>query len=918
MITNPETYWNNKLSAYLHDPFDKVFKIQGHESRAAKILEALGLQQPNEKFWKKADGMASGFERGQVPSYDKDENKNGAVDFLKNPVLTHPVSDKKINIELPDIYKNMSQDEASEKISGELIKLIKNKIGFNPDDGGYSDLFKSNPEKFAENRFFYIHLCLRFILAEENTASLGALWHRLPADSRFPDHSIWQHNALTSALYSCMDLAKDPNGAGMAVFSITPVQDYISNARKLRDFWTGSIILSWLAFEGIKWVCENLGPDHILYPSLIDQPLINEYLDIEKDIRGISSMNNIRDIASFPNKFLFLLPFEKSEEITEKIKAHIKNQWIKICTMCEELVIKNTPLISEEEKNHIHEMFERQCHDYFDFSWSSTKLVTKDDLGEVSKILPDPLFENQKEVVKIFNKIIEGKHYDESGTGLLYSVSHSLVQSSLAASKSVRTSSRREETGEKCHQCREFEVLHCKKYNNDIKASEYKENINSFWFNFIKKWDEEADFKYVANDKGTIISSEKLCSLCLIKRILYKVFADSDQHVLANTFKNQKSYPSTTEMSLYNYFQKNNIESDSEKRKIAQNLHDSDADILKGFKNQPEIKDRYYAVLLMDGDKMGNLVNGSTINATWQSILHPVIKQRLENKNFLPLFKENWNKIFDKHPQRLLTPSIHAAISESLGDFSIYGVSSIIKKYKGKLIYAGGDDVCAVLPVNMAVDAAMEIKDYYNSYFNFIESKDDTYNSTPVNEKFKPSAGKLSLCLGKGDKISISAGILVCHHKENLTAMIKRSHYLLDKIAKDKAGRNACAVELRKRSGGSRFFVSKWDDENIEIWNTFKETGKSISQDISKSVVYRLEQFRTGVEAILTHENYEENLADFILHQLGRSGVQSKNTKPEIIAKNIAKLIVDKNLENPQFKPESLIVSSFILGGDKQ
>jgi hypothetical protein len=117
---------------------------------------------------------------------------------------------------------------------------------------------------------------------------------------------------------------------------------------------------------------------------------------------------------------------------------------------------------------------------------------------------------------------------------------------------------------------------------------------------------------------------------------------------------------------------------------------------------------------------------------------------------------------------------------------------------------------------------------------------------------------------------------------------------------------------------GSRFFVSKWDDENIEIWNTFKETGKSISQDISKSVVYRLEQFRTGVEAILTHENYEENLADFILHQLGRSGVQSKNTKPEIIAKNIAKLIVDKNLENPQFKPESLIVSSFILGGDKQ
>ncbi|MFO7885084.1 MAG: type III-B CRISPR-associated protein Cas10/Cmr2 [Desulfobacteraceae bacterium] len=911
MITNPEPYWNNKLSAYLHDPFDKVFKIQGHESRAAKLLEALGLQQPNEKFWKKADAMASGFERGQVPSYSKDENQNGAVDFLKDPILTHPVSDKKIRIDLPDIYKKMSQDEAVSKISEDLVKLLASKIGRRPGDGGYSDLFKGDPEKFAENRFFYIHLCLRFVLAEENTASLGALWHRLPADSRFPDHSIWQHNALTSALYTCMDLAGNVKGAGMAVFSITPVQDYISNARKLRDFWTGSIILSWLAFEGIKWVCENLGPDHILYPSLIDQPLINEYLDIEKHISGISSMNNIRDIASFPNKFLFLLPFEKSEEITEKIKTHIKNQWVSLCSMCEDLVVKNTPRIKEEEKAHIHDMFERQCHDYFDFSWAASRLLTKDDLTEASKILPEALYKNQEDVVKIFNKIIEGRHYDESGTGQLYSVSHSLVQSSLAASKSVRTSTRGEETGEKCHQCREFEVLHCRKYSNDIKASEYKDNIEEFWHDFKKKWNRESDFKENTN--------EKLCALCMIKRILYRVFENSDykDHVLAKTFKNQKSYPSTTEMSLYNYFLNHHIDSDHEKKETAQMLHDSDSDTLQGMET-PEIKDRYYAVLLMDGDKMGQLVNGSTINSTWQSILHPVIRQKLESPDFLKVFTENWKAIFDHYPQRLLTPSIHAAISESLGDFSIYGVSSIVKKYKGKLIYAGGDDVCAVLPVNMAVDAAMEIRDYYNSYFNFIESIDDHYNSTPVNEVFTPLPGKMSLCLGKGEKISISAGILICHHKENLTAMIKQSHYLLDSIAKDKAGRNACAVELRKRSGGSRIFVSKWDDDTIDTWNIFRQTGQSISQDISKSVVYRLEQFRTGVEAILAHENYQENLTHFILHQLERSGVQSKTTDINKTAENIARLIVTKDSEKPGFEPESLVVSSFILGGEQQ
>lgn len=62
-----ESYWNNKLAAYLHDPIDKVFKILGHGQCAAKQLEALGLQKPNEAFWKKADNIASGFERGQVP-----------------------------------------------------------------------------------------------------------------------------------------------------------------------------------------------------------------------------------------------------------------------------------------------------------------------------------------------------------------------------------------------------------------------------------------------------------------------------------------------------------------------------------------------------------------------------------------------------------------------------------------------------------------------------------------------------------------------------------------------------------------------------------------------------------------------------------------------------------------------------------
>ena len=83
------SYWENKFNAYIHDPFDKAFYILEHEERAKRIIEAFGGQAPNEEYYKNADRIASGFERGQVPSYSKDSDKNGAVDFFNNPLIKY-------------------------------------------------------------------------------------------------------------------------------------------------------------------------------------------------------------------------------------------------------------------------------------------------------------------------------------------------------------------------------------------------------------------------------------------------------------------------------------------------------------------------------------------------------------------------------------------------------------------------------------------------------------------------------------------------------------------------------------------------------------------------------------------------------------------------------------------------------------
>lgn len=899
-------YWDNKFTSYMHDPFDKALKIKGHVDRAAELIQQYGLEMPNNDFWKKADGIASGFERGQITGYKPDESTSGSVDFLKKPLISHPIGEKNhLEIDLQGIE--------AEKVWEELKGFIISKIGIKPGDGGYSDNFKGNPGDFALARFFYTHLALRFYLAHQDIGKLGALWHRLPADTRFPDHSIWQHNALVSAIQSCFELAGNDNDLGMMVFSITPVQGFIANARKLRDYWTGSVLLSWLAFEGIRWVIENLGPDHILYPSLIDQPLINEYLKKEWKVdEGVNFLNNNPRIASFPNKFLFLIPFkdELVSEISQEIEKHILDEWQKL----NKLIIKELP---ETFKNNetIKNIFKRQNKNYWDIQWAAVKLLEKDDKSLVGSLLSKKNFENQFNLLDIFLEMIKGKeYYEKSGKGVLYSVSHSMCQAALAAQKTQKEIKRMPEPGEKCQMCGEFEVLHDKAYEGNISANDYKKSIDEFWKNLrngINGNESGVDF-----DKD---GNEKLCSVCFTKRIAYRALKNNKGHILNHAFMDDnkaKNFPSTTYMSLYNFFKRNNIIDENKKRKKAQEIHEDEYAKVNN-------RDKYYAILLMDGDLMGKLVNGETVTSTWGSIMHPDMVGKIKHDKLDGDYNKLWQKIYDseKLSKRLLTPSIHAAISESLGDFALYGVASIVKKYEGRLIYAGGDDVCAVLPIDNVLKAAKEIQKYYGSAFRIIKKSGETANDSQIisepikdNQKWKTEPGKLSVNLGKSDRITISAGILLCHHKESLSEMIKRTHRLLDEKAKGEGGRNAVAIELRKRSGGSRYFVSKWNDERLNKFEDLIDQ-KRVGEELSRSLAYRFEEFKDGIGAILEKTDKERLLADFVMSQLKRSGNNKTIDEPDMLSEDISRIIIDNN---GLFSNEGLIIAGFLTNPDKK
>jgi len=890
----PDTsYWNNKFAAWWHDPIDKVFDIQKHEERAAAYMQVFGLDRPNEEFWKMADAIAAGFERGQVPTYSSDENKNGAVDFTAVPVITHPTSET-------SHLKISGLSQEPDKIHMEAIEYLKKLIGMEAGRKDFAGRFKEDEDRFAISRLIYTHLVLRFMLAQENIGGLGALWHRLPADSRFPDHSIWQHNALCSSIYSCIEMAGRPEDVGLMVFSITPVQGFIARARKMRDFWTGSVLLSWLAFEGLRWVIENLGPDHVLYPSLVDQPLINTYLEKEWSVSGTFKpelwKSQPNEIASLPNKFLFLVPFDKADDIALEIKQALDRQWQGIA--CRTIgYLSEIVKLDDNEKTHLQQLFDRQTTVFWEYQWAAARLADHTDRDQLTGLLDAEAFKRPFQYFETVEPILKNKDYALKNTsrGVLYSTSHNLVQAALAAEKSRRAVKRNEEPGEKCQMCGEFEVLHGSRWNGE-KASDYKDHIKAFWNQFIK----DDDFN----------ENERLCAMCFIKRYAPKVLKKEPAHILNGIFGDADSFPSTTEMALRPYFSRHNIKDAKRRKTIAQNLYE-DGEKAKGEKIKD--LDKYYAILMMDGDNMGKLINGEAIASGWRGIMHPQIVDRLRQKSFDSLYRQPWEKIYTKDElnKRLVTPAIHAAISEALGDFSIYGVEPIIEKYDGRLIYAGGDDVCAFLPARNALSAAREIEEYYTSAFRFISP--DRVSEALKNE-WTMQPGKLSVNLGSGKDISISAAVLICHHKERLTQMIAHAQTLLKKEAKDKADRSACALELRKRHGGSRIFTRKWADKGWPAFeNTMRMTGDS-ERELSHSLLYRMEKLRPGIVAIMkSGTNAEENLITFIAKQIERSGIKSKVPEKEI-AEWICQIVWDReNNENP-FSPEGLLIAGFLRG----
>lgn len=940
-------YWQHKLSVFLHDPVHKCLRIQGHEARAGEMAGLLHQRIPSKPDYQAADWMASGLTRAALPGYNAEAAQNGAVEFMVHPVLTHPlVRNEQLILGLPEdldvdrvhqeILALLKVDIGEGLSADELNSLRMGQSGTAPVNAYFS--YSNAPEDWSRALFAYLYFAFKKRLRAVDVGGLGALWDFLPADTRMPDHALWHHCGLSSALASCM--ADDPEGrVTLGVFSISPVQPFIAKARKLRDHWVGSVILSYLAFAGLRYLARTLGPDHVMYPSLHDQPLVEMWLGQEYHLEAFLTepVEHVRvhdeaakGIASFPNKFVFLTATTRAEEIFQGVEQAVQAEWLRLAGM-----VRNFLVPRGKPGDVVCKLFDHQVSDYWQFSFAALRLLGLEDGDGLSALLHPEKWRTEKETVQAFSE-----PYGDAARRMakVYAATHSAVQSLLAATKLKPSRVRRPQYGEKCPLCGEHEVLHDFQRDGMNRAVEYKEAVKAFWDGMRGRMNSEGSHAQVGK-------SERLCAVCCVKRFLPRALERHPEELLHEALlKDADKYPSTTEIAAHDYLRQlrqlvnmsdqdygryldmlHGTELDDEDDEQSRKMRDIAAAGKAANLNFTE-RDKYYALLMMDGDKIGDLINGVTIEAQWGDVIHPELKQRFGQPGFAP--RSPLRSRLDQ--RRSLNPALHAAISDSLNGFARYGAAPAVRKGFGRLIYAGGDDICAILPLGSAFETAFAIRQAYT--MGFVRITPDGVE--PIGSQAEPLAdrtGKLGMHLGAAAGISISGAIIIAHHKTPLREVIRDAHTLLSEAAKEKAGRNALALRLSKRSGGDRQVVFKWDEPN-----RFMKDGESLAvsfmgvmqdvvdEEVSSRLLYRLADLRDALAPLVAdagamQANLERILRLFrfeITHSgrfLATGNDKQQEMKIQRLAARLAGICVRKpSSEVDWFTPDAAIVARFL------
>lgn len=839
---NARDPWLAKLAAWTHDPAEKALVLmrtpEGHEGGTVRTLRKIlfpeGIPAAIERAVKRADHWAAAADRPQFGGGGREAWAR--VRFDEAPVLIHPLSGEEL-----DLKKLTDIDPAHIKALSETH---------------FEELVVANDAKKTALNFW------RFG-PELDQSTLPFLWQLLPADTRQPDHTIWAHLDLTSAFATAF--AADANhDAALLAMSFGPVQDFIAAAKSTSDLWAGSHLLSRIAWEGLKVIADELGPDAVIFPQLRGVPQVDLWL---RDEIGLPSERfaetdwakektdaNPLFMAALPNKFVVIVPADRAAELAERVTAAVRG-WVRDearAMLAELLGDRDDPVLP------CHAQCDAQLAGFPEVHWAAVPfgIIATDENGKAAPEQPalaaasrsflgngdKPGFLASKAWGVLSKDItVEGATIFSPNPGVLYPALYDLLDRVAAAAKSARPFAPLASEGFRCDLTGETEWLTTDRTQLELPRGQ---RTDTLWTRAASRF------------PGLFKKGEHLSALAMLKRMWPRRFTDELRDLLDQDV--QRYVVSTHTMalatSLENWIDDGGLSDNCAEgferllaeantaprtalpRRLVRKLNRRDAvnertrllaaklpglldqddpdkagaernerDIARLLGQKPEA---YYAFILMDGDRMGAWLSGTEsdyqlpFRATW----HPNIRNTAAQR--FPELKPYLDSM------RPVSPARHMAISAALNDFALHLARHVVEDLcKGKLIYAGGDDVLAMVSVDDLMRCLLLLRLSYSGIWpeqgkplEALLNLHDERQRAQLKRGFAQLDGRLLRLMGA--KATASAGAVVAHHQTPLSRVLRE---LRDTEKRAKAGgRDAFSINLLKRSGGAVQLTLPW------------------------------------------------------------------------------------------------------------
>lgn len=824
-----------KIKALLHDPPEKALILGrtingGHKERAKILMGKLRLDRDLPPEVKTADQIASAADRVSLRGFP--------ADWPKDPLIVHPLSGEQFSIQ-------------------SLATLDHNQVRTS-----VNEVFEELRKIYGENwERLYLSLWRELLLLLEGKKKgdgMGQMWEVLPADTRVPDHSIWEHRRVTSAIAAAL-----PRPAFL-LFSLGPVQSFIATARKTQDLWAGSYLLSYLSWQAMKVVAEAWGPDSIIFPDLCGQPFVDKWLIEEKELKILDKpKSETLSAPTLPNRFLAILPFEESRSIAEKLVKEANEAFKNICFPVKKQVENQIGITPDNTWEGI---WKRQVDNFLETYWAV--LPWGDDYRQFLETFK--IWCGQQQEPSEFALLLE--QYEKTGykpnIGTCYSKLYSFTERSLGSRKATRDFVQRIEPHFKCTMFAELEPMHLNEHTDFGKLRDFwnktmlpkipvlrsGERLSAIAL--TKRLAADYYFKASKGDGGldwdieTSFPSTSTVATAAFKTRIIKALPDGNMVLFAklNEYTNgvrgllgderAKSLPLPKLAEEAGRAHKKVpglpwdfarldgdwlFEESFNKRALQRELAEKWRDDISGLetgrkevlkalaglldfakKSNVGTPSRYYAVIVMDGDNMGKWLAGDCAPRL-KEILHPTVWADLR-------YEASWEAM--GKTVRPLNPSLHLAISKALRDYSLNTVRRIVElEYLGKLIYAGGDDVMAFVSLRDLPEVMMKLRAFFSGALRGNENDIDWIDGSGF---ARTDSG---FCLTMGTKASASMGVAIAHHMQDLGQVLNAARSE-ERRAKDGLDRDAFSIALMKRSGGHESFGAKWyyeKDGSLEV-----------------------------------------------------------------------------------------------------